>query len=99
MFDSSYDAVLPYPNLFPEGFPFPVAPGVPIEGFYQGLTQMQPGGRYRLFIPAELGYGENPPPGGPIPPGSDLYFWVELVEFMPREVFEQKVAGALPAQR
>lgn len=50
-----------------------------IAGFAQGLQLMQPGGRYRLCIPSELGYGETGT--GPIPADADLVFEVELLSF------------------
>lgn len=50
-----------------------------IPGFAQGLKLMQPGGKYRLCIPAALGYGAEG--SGPIPPNSDLVFEVELLSF------------------
>jgi FKBP-type peptidyl-prolyl cis-trans isomerase FkpA len=53
-----------------------------VPGFSQGLQQMQKGGKYRLFIPADKAYGATPPPGAPIPPNADLTFDVELVDFM-----------------
>lgn len=48
-----------------------------VPGFTQGLLQMRSGGRYRLFIPADLAYGAQG--AGPIPPNSDLVFEVELI--------------------
>jgi len=50
-----------------------------IPGFAQGLKLMQPGGKYRLCIPAALGYGAEG--SGPIPANSDLVFEVELLSF------------------
>ncbi len=50
-----------------------------IPGFAQGLKLMQPGGKYRLCIPAALGYGEEG--GGTIPPNADLVFEVNLLSF------------------
>ena len=47
-----------------------------VPGFAQGLMQMRVGGRYRLFVPADLAYGERG--AGPIPPNSDLVFEVTL---------------------
>jgi FKBP-type peptidyl-prolyl cis-trans isomerase len=54
--------------------------GQVIPGFAQGLQLMQPGGKYRLCIPAKLGYGEAGA-GGDIPPNADLVFEVELLSF------------------
>jgi FKBP-type peptidyl-prolyl cis-trans isomerase FkpA len=50
-----------------------------IPGFAQGLQLMQPGGSYRLCIPAALGYGAAGT--GPIPANADLVFEVELLSF------------------
>jgi FKBP-type peptidyl-prolyl cis-trans isomerase FklB len=38
---------------------------------------MPVGSKWELYIPANLGYGNNP--SGPIPPGSTLIFEVELL--------------------
>ncbi len=50
-----------------------------IVGFAQGLQLMQPGGSYRLCIPAKLGYGESGT--GPIPGNADLVFEVDMLSF------------------
>jgi FKBP-type peptidyl-prolyl cis-trans isomerase FkpA len=60
-----------------EGAQFKV--GGVIPGFAEGLQLMQPGGKYRLCIPAALGYGEAGT--GPIPANADLVFEVELLSF------------------
>ena len=70
---------------------FPVSGVVP--GFSEGLKIMQRGGKYRLWIPAELGYGpedqRNPQTGQvAIPGGSELTFDVELLEFKSRAEIE-----------
>ena len=104
VFDQSQDINLPIPGIFPEGTPLPLDGVVP--GFRDGLQQMQAGGRYRLFIPARLGYGETGSPSptgeGGIPPNADLTFDVELIDFMSREDFEGRIARfqqALQAQQ
>ena len=88
-FDRSQEIPLPVPGVFPEGNPLPLDAMVP--GFREGAMKMQKGGKYELFIPAELGYGDTPPPGAPIPAGADLLFEVELVDFMTREDFERRI--------
>ena len=52
-----------------------------ILGWQEGLVGMQVGGRRLLVIPAELGYGNNPPPGSGIEPGETLIFVVDLLSF------------------
>lgn len=53
-----------------------------VPGFTQGLQQMQPGGKYRLVIPADKAYGSTGA-GGVIPPDAVLDFSVELVSITP----------------
>jgi FKBP-type peptidyl-prolyl cis-trans isomerase len=50
-----------------------------VPGFGQGLQLMQPGGRYRLCIPAALAYGDAG--SGPVPANADLVFDVDLLSF------------------
>ncbi len=50
-----------------------------IKGWTEGLQLMTPGEKRRFWIPAELGYGENPGGGRP---GGTLVFDVELLEIV-----------------
>ena len=69
IFDSSYDRGQPAS--------FPVN-GV-IKGWVEALQLMKVGGIWELTIPAELAYGANPRPGGPIGPNAVLNFKIELL--------------------
>ena len=91
VFDESQDIPLPVQGLVPAGNPFPVEEGATIPGFFQGLQQMQKGGKYTLFIPADQAYGATPPPGSPIPPNSDLEFDIEVVDIMSRATFDRNL--------
>ena len=51
-----------------------------IPGWTEGLQLMSEGATYEFYIPSELAYGNNPPPGSSIEPGSVLIFEVELID-------------------
>lgn len=84
----NYKGMLTSGKVFDEGkqVPLPVDGAVP--GFTQALEQMQRGGKYKVSIPSELGYGEQQ--AGEIPPGSDLIFEVELLDFKSKAVIEEQ---------
>jgi FKBP-type peptidyl-prolyl cis-trans isomerase FklB len=50
-----------------------------IKGWTEALQLMKAGSRWKLFVPADLAYGNYSPPGSSIPPGSLLIFDVELI--------------------
>ena len=86
-----------YKGMLTDGTVFDANERVPMDlngvvpGFAQGLMQMKRGGRYRLTIPPELGYGARQ--SGPIPPNSELIFEVELIDYKtPHEIREMMAA-------
>lgn len=50
-----------------------------IAGWQEGIPGMTPGSRRLLVIPADLAYGDAPPPGSGILPGETLVFVVDLI--------------------
>jgi peptidylprolyl isomerase len=52
-----------------------------IRGFEEGISGMRVGGKRRLLVPPELGYGERSV--GKIPANSLLIFEVELLDVRP----------------
>jgi FKBP-type peptidyl-prolyl cis-trans isomerase len=69
-FDSSYSR--------DETASFPLNRVIP--GWTEGLQLMSEGATYEFYVPADLAYGNNPPPGSIIEPGSVLIFEVELID-------------------
>lgn len=72
LFDSSYQRE--NPEVFPSNALIP--------GWVEALALMKPGDRWMLYIPADLAYGEEGTPGGPIPPNAPLQFEVELIDVL-----------------
>lgn len=68
IFDSSLRGDNPQPATFPLD--------MLIAGWQKGIPGMKVGGKRRLYIPSELGYGDSG--AGSIPPNADLVFDIEL---------------------
>lgn len=73
-FDSSVDRGEP--------FTFLLGAGQVIRGWDDGVAGMKVGGKRRLLIPSEYGYGSDGA-GGVIPPNASLVFEVELLAVKP----------------
>ena len=69
-FDSSVDRG--------QAFSFPLGAGRVIKGWDEGVQGMKVGGKRKLTIPSNLGYGPQGA-GGAIPPNATLIFDVELL--------------------
>ena len=69
-FDSSKDRGQP--------FNFSLGAGQVIRGWDEGVAGMKVGGKRKLTIPPDLGYGSRGA-GGAIPPNATLVFEVELL--------------------
>jgi FKBP-type peptidyl-prolyl cis-trans isomerase len=69
-FDSSLERGQP--------FSFPLGAGRVIKGWDEGVQGMQVGGKRKLIIPSNLGYGASGA-GNVIPPHATLIFEVELL--------------------
>ena len=71
VFDSSYErgqpAAMPLRGLIP--------------AWQEALPMMRPGDEWILYVPSNLGYGEEGQ--GPIPPGAPLIFRIELIDVLP----------------
>lgn len=83
------DVTVTYTGRFHNGFvfdstdvPVEMAVGDLVAGFSEGLKLMQPGGRYRIVMPATLAYGPTGIPGH-IPGNAALDFTVDLIAISP----------------
>jgi FKBP-type peptidyl-prolyl cis-trans isomerase len=77
VFDTSYQPR--QPGGVPEPAEFALNSVIP--GWTEGMQKIGKGGRIKLYIPAELGYADQPQQN--IPPGSALIFDVELLDINP----------------
>jgi FKBP-type peptidyl-prolyl cis-trans isomerase FkpA len=84
-----------YKGMLRDGTVFDQNPQAPMEvssvvpGFSEALKKMQRGGKYKIWIPGKLGYGDSPPTnpqtGQPVlPANATLIFDVDLLDFRSR---------------
>jgi peptidylprolyl isomerase/FKBP-type peptidyl-prolyl cis-trans isomerase FklB len=73
VFDSSYE----------RGSPVAMPLRGLIPAWQQVLPMMRPGDEWILYVPSNLGYGEQGAGGGEIPPGAPLTFRIELIDVLP----------------
>lgn len=74
-----FETGLPFDSSLDRGEPleFRLGSGQVIKGFDMGVLGMRVGGKRRVTIPPEFGYGNRQT--GPIPANSTLIFELELV--------------------
>ncbi|MEA3150695.1 MAG: FKBP-type peptidyl-prolyl cis-trans isomerase FklB, partial [Gammaproteobacteria bacterium] len=65
------------------------------KGWQESLLAMKPGAKWQLFVPAELGYGNNSPPS--VPPGALLVYELELLRVDPAAPMDPAAANHHPA--
>ena len=67
-----------FDNSYKRGEPLTIPVSGVIRGWTEALQMMPVGSKWKLFIPSDLGYGDNGA-GQDIPPGAALVFEVELI--------------------
>ncbi len=65
------------------------------KAWQEAFQTMKPGARWQLFVPPELGYGVNTPPG--VPPGSLLIYELELLKIEPAPPVDPALLRRVPA--
>lgn len=62
------------------GQPFMATTDMVFPGFAEGLQLMRERGRYKLWIPPQLAYGDQVPPGAPFTARDTLVFEIEIFQ-------------------
>lgn len=77
-----------FDNSYKRGEPLEIPVGGVIRGWTEALKMMPVGSKWKLYIPAELGYGDRGAGNGVIPGGATLIFEVELIEIVKKKAAE-----------
>lgn len=77
-----------FDSSFERGVPATFTLGQLVPGWVEALQLMRPGDEWELYLPPNLGYGEQG--AGPIPPNSVLVFRIRLLGVLPAEGSVQK---------
>jgi FKBP-type peptidyl-prolyl cis-trans isomerase FklB len=64
------------------------------KAWQEAFQSMKPGAKWQLFVPPELGYGVNTPPG--VPPGSLLIYELELLKIEPAPPVDPSLLRRVP---
>ena len=84
----NYEGKLVDGTVFDSSYERGVPAAMPLRGLIKGwqvaLQLMRPGDEWILYVPPNLGYGEEGA-GGQIPPGAALIFRIELLGVLPAE--------------
>ncbi len=65
------------------------------KAWQEAFQSMRPGAKWQLFVPPELGYGANTPPG--VPPGSLLIYELELLKIEPAPPVDPQMLRRVPS--
>ena len=77
--DLNYKGTFTDGRVFDSGrFSFTIGSGQVIQGFDLGVTGMKVGGKRKITVPPELGYGARG--AGPIPGNTTLVFELEILK-------------------
>jgi FKBP-type peptidyl-prolyl cis-trans isomerase FkpA len=94
-----YKGMLKNGTVFDQNTAAPLPVNGVVPGFAEALQLMKKGGRYKIWIPSALGYGDqaipDPQTGKPIiPAGSTLIFEIEMIDFKDRATYIKELSEA-----
>lgn len=87
-----------FDDSYSKGGPSEMRPEQVVRGFCEGLMMMVEGDQLELYVPPNLGYGDQGIPGR-VPAGSCLVFQVELLRIKEGERIPRQDAAAEPVTR